>query len=310
MDVGCLQEDFILLERFARALGLDIKNIKPRIEEYTTSKGEIHVLRRITLINDRFCENLISHGFIVGKKKSKNIRLPNLKTRELMLVFLLGYYDGDGTIGRSTITSGSKKFLEDILNSSILNIKVFKSSTVKYDSVKKKYKLIKRDKISLGSDLMREMISIYNNSLPRKRAYWVNWVDKRSLKKKRPTPKLDLLKRLLQRKVLLKLMCDLTLKEVAFLCGVSYDTLKKYMKTIGAKIPDGTSRYNYFNKSYLKHFASLEDTKKVLTYLLGKQTDLSAVGLSIDTIAKDTKLKKIEVERIMKSLEKFGIIGI
>ncbi|MFX1588971.1 MAG: hypothetical protein ACFFC1_12505 [Promethearchaeota archaeon] len=105
-------------------------------------------------------------------------------------------------------------------------------------------------------------------------------------------------------------MCDLTLKEIAFLCGVSYDTLKKYMKPIGAKIPDGTSRYNYFSKSYLKHFSSLEDAKKVLTYLLGKQMDLSAVGLSIETIAKDTKTNKIEVERIIFSLEKFGIIAV
>jgi len=310
LGVGCLQDDFILLERFARALGLDIRNNIPRIEKYTTSKGEVHALRRIRIINDRFCKNLISHGFIVGKKKSKNIRLPNLKTRELLLAFLLGYYDGDGTMGRSTITSGSIKFLEDILNSSLLNIKVFKSRYINYDSVKKKYHLIKRDKISLGSDLMREMISNYNNSLPRKRAFWENWVDKRTVPKKRPTPKLDLLNRLLPRKILLKLMSDLTLKEIAFLFGVSYDTLKKYMKTMGAKITDGAGLYNYFNKSFIKYFASLEDAKKVLTYLLGKQKDLSAVGSSIDAIARDTKINKIEVERIMKSLEKLGIVSV
>ncbi len=103
--------------------------------------------------------------------KSKNIRLPHFKHRELLLAFLLGYYDGDGTMGRSRITSGSNKFLADILNSPFLNIPVSNSGSIQYDQVKKKY-AVKGDHISLGAELMREMINIYNKSLPRKREFW------------------------------------------------------------------------------------------------------------------------------------------
>ncbi len=171
LGVGCLEDDFILLQRFSDSIGLDIINNEPRIEKYITSKGEIHVFRRIRLINNQFCNYLISHGFIVGKKKSKNIRLPHFKHRELLLAFLLGYYDGDGTMGRSRITSGSNKFLADILNSPFLNIRVSNSGSIQYDPVKKKY-AVKGDQISLGADLMREMINIYNKSLLRKREFW------------------------------------------------------------------------------------------------------------------------------------------
>lgn len=171
--VGCIQDDFILIERFADALGLDIISHEPRREEYVTTKGEIHILRRITLINNYFCENLIAHGFIIGRKKSKNIRLPILKSRKLLLAFLLGHYDGDGTMGRSRITSSSKKFLEDILNSPFLNIHISNSNSVQYDPIKKSY-VVKGEKISLGANLMRELVKNYKKSLPRKRAYWEN----------------------------------------------------------------------------------------------------------------------------------------
>ncbi len=171
LGVGCLEDDFILLQRFSDSIGLDIINNEPGIEKYITSEGEIHVFRRIRLINTQFCNYLISHGFIVGKKKSKNIRLPHFKHRKLLLAFLLGYYDGDGTMGRSRITSGSNKFLADILNSPFLNIPVSNSGSIQYDPVKKKY-TVKGDQISLGADLMREMINIYDKSLPRKREFW------------------------------------------------------------------------------------------------------------------------------------------
>ncbi len=73
-------------------------------------------------------------------------------------------------MGRSRITSGSNKFLRDILNSPFLNIPVSNSGSIQYDPVKKKY-VVKGDQISLGANLMREMINIYNKSLPRKRAF-------------------------------------------------------------------------------------------------------------------------------------------
>ena len=163
--VGLLKDGSILLKRFAEDIGFDIETNKPLEEEYTTSKGEIHKFLKIRIINNQFCKHLISHRFIVGEKKSKNIRLPIFEKHEQLLAFLLGYYDGDGTEGRSRITSGSKKFLLDILNSPFLNYKK---------------KQVNGNKISLGANLMREMVANYNKSLPRKREYWEDWVDKRT----------------------------------------------------------------------------------------------------------------------------------
>lgn len=234
LGVGCVQDDFILLERFADALGLDIVNNEPRKEKYITSKGEVHVFRRITLINNFFCKNLISHGFIVGKKKSKNIRLPKFKIRELLLSFLLGYYDGDGTMGRSRITSGSEKFLEDILNSPFLNIHISNSNSIQYDPVKKSY-IITGDRISLGADLMRDIVKNYKNSLPRKRAYWENWVDNRTNK---PSPKMDLLREKLPEEELINLMKKFTLKQIAYMYGVGYRTLMEYKRKLNIYLRD------------------------------------------------------------------------
>jgi len=225
LGVGCVQDDFILLERFADAVGLDIVNNEPRKEKYIVSNGDVHIFRRITLINNYFCKNLISHGFIVGKEKSKNIRLPKFKIRELLLSFLLGYYDGDGTMGRSRITSGSKKFLEDILNSPFLNIHISNSNSIQYDPVKKSY-IVTGNRISLGADLMREMVKDYKNSLPRKRTYWENWVDNR---KNKSSPKVDLLREKLPKEELLNLLNKFTLKQIAQIYGVRYKTLMRYL---------------------------------------------------------------------------------
>ncbi len=164
LGVGCEASDLKILKKFAQAINFNLVKIKPTIEKYLTKDGEEHTFRRIRLINNEFCEHLISRGFIVGNEKSKNIRLPKFNNRDLLLAFLLGYYDGDGTMGRSRITSGSKKFLEDILKSPFLNLK---------------NKIVSNENISLGANLMREMVKNYGNSLQRKRIYWENYIDAR-----------------------------------------------------------------------------------------------------------------------------------
>lgn len=234
--VGCIEGDFILLERFADSLGLNIVDNEPRREKYLTSKGEEHTFRKITLINNKFCNNLISQGFIVGKAKSKNIRLPKFDNRELLLSFLLGYYDGDGTMKTSRINSSSNKLLEDILNSPFLSINVSNSNSVQYDMIKKKY-IVKGDRISLGTDLMRELIKNYKKSLPRKRDFWENWADGRSIRSNYPSPKLDFLYENLPEEKLLDLYIDKNypLLKIAEMYGVSYKTLRRYMRNLGLK---------------------------------------------------------------------------
>ena len=122
------------------------------------------------LINNRFVIPLIRHGFIVGKRKSLNLKLPilnsiiNINEREIYLGFLLGYYDGDGTKGRTYITSGSFKFIEQIKKYFKINNEVIEDTYQKKDGTQgKTYKL------ALGRDLMCEMLNNYQNSFKPKR---------------------------------------------------------------------------------------------------------------------------------------------
>lgn len=95
------------------------------------------------------------------------MRLPNLKSRELYLAFLLGYFDGDGTIKTSKITSGSQRFLEEVKE-------IFKIRN-KIHTRKGAFDLY------LGADLFNEMLDNFRKSLNRKRIR----LESSSLKRKR-----------------------------------------------------------------------------------------------------------------------------
>lgn len=103
----------ITVRRFTELLGLNKNTAKILKKPYEFG---------IRILNNDFVKHLISLGLIPGKKKSKNIELPDFRKkgisfqvlRKLYLAFLLGYYDGDGTKDATRITSGSLKFLEQI----------------------------------------------------------------------------------------------------------------------------------------------------------------------------------------------------
>ncbi|HUW90482.1 MAG TPA: hypothetical protein VMV43_08160 [Candidatus Nanopelagicaceae bacterium] len=122
------------------------------------------------LMNNRFAIPLIKMGFIVGKKKSLNIEMPILRNtlklgaRELYLGFLLGYYDGDGTKGRTYITCGSIKLVNQIREKFNLSNKITKDLYLKKDGTQGKIY-----KFPLGRDLMCEMLNNYQNSFKPKR---------------------------------------------------------------------------------------------------------------------------------------------
>ena len=118
---------------------------------------------RIRFVNDKFAQHLIKHGFIVGKMKSKNIELLDLANRGLYLAFLLGYYDGDGKVGKTIITSGSSKFIHQIKESFNIPYKIWRTDS-EWEGV--------GYNIYLGMDLMREMLANYKNSLHRKRKHF------------------------------------------------------------------------------------------------------------------------------------------
>ncbi|MFW9895271.1 MAG: hypothetical protein ACFFD7_05650 [Candidatus Thorarchaeota archaeon] len=147
-----------MVYRLANTLGIEGKFVKP------DSRG---ITLRIMITNNTLARHLNDQGVIIGKKKSKNIVLPNLGSRPLNLTFLLGYYDGDGTEGSTVISSGSKKFLEQIK----------KKYAIDYDLRYKKSESVINGKIvkgegwdlALGANLFNEMMRNYEFSMSRKR---------------------------------------------------------------------------------------------------------------------------------------------
>lgn len=152
------RKEEILINRFANTIGFNIK-----YKKYPKGTNKV----RIRFLNKHFTDNLLKHGFIIGRDKSKNIRLPKLEKRELYLAFLLGYFDGDGKIRTARINCGSKKFLEDIKDLFALNNIISK----KYSGGPIEGREIRGEcyEMGLGRALFNEMLDNYEFSLPNKR---------------------------------------------------------------------------------------------------------------------------------------------
>jgi len=152
-------DEIDLLDKFAKAIGYNHEHKETEIRR----DGELTDYVRIRFVNDAFANNLIKHGFVVGKRKSKFIELPGLVSRELYLAFILGYYDGDGKVGSTVITSGSINFIRQIKSYFRITHKIWQTDSewggVGYN-------------IYLGMDLMREMLANHTDSLFRKRLHF------------------------------------------------------------------------------------------------------------------------------------------
>jgi hypothetical protein len=161
------RNDIILIERFTYDIGYNLEHKYNRSESNTIAiytRGKKFVQNLI----EQFTNNLkIKESDIIGKKKSKNIILPEFGNRELDLAFLLGFYDGDGIQGETAITCGSKKFLEGIKEkyNIIHKIRYYESKSILND------RLIEGSgwRLSLGAKVFNEMMNNYSRSLPRKR---------------------------------------------------------------------------------------------------------------------------------------------
>lgn len=146
----CLaNKDKGLIERFAACVGADIGKLTTVHRKSTGAKYVYFSVRR-----REFVAHMVAAGCTNGK--TFTIRLPELRDDGLALAFLLGYYDGDGTQGRSSLTCGSKEFLSDIRTRYAMKYRV-KQAGANWAT------------LYLGSDLFRKMLENYDMSLPRKR---------------------------------------------------------------------------------------------------------------------------------------------
>lgn len=147
------QKDRILIYRFCRIVGLNIKKIS------IYKKWNAYEIR---VRNHQMVDDLMKHGVL--HRKSKIIKLPSLNNRKLYLAFLLGFFDGDGEMGSTRIHSGSKTFLIQIK-------KKFNIPNKIQEDIRKNDKLVESCcyALTLGSELFNEMLQNYKNSLKRKR---------------------------------------------------------------------------------------------------------------------------------------------
>ena len=150
------RKDRVLIYRFVRSLGLNIKKIN-HVEK--TDSFEIK-FRCHEIIKD--LKNL---G--VFNRKSKIIQLPDFKSIEMYYAFLLGYFDGDGEAGSTRFHSGSLTFITQIKE--FFNIE---------HKIQEKFKISKTGEkqvcyaLSLGGKLFNQLLNNYSRSLNRKRKYF------------------------------------------------------------------------------------------------------------------------------------------
>ncbi|MEE9378494.1 MAG: LAGLIDADG family homing endonuclease [Candidatus Lokiarchaeia archaeon] len=172
MDV----KDGELVKRYIQEIGFNPKYVKYYKRIFYNEKGRKIIKRtfRARFTNVYFANNLVSKGFILGKKSEK-IRFPFLNKREYILACLLGFFDGDGShVGTPTIYSKSRLFLKDIIK--ILNDLGYSQSFnigKKIDNRKYAEKPVITYYLGLSGDVFNDMLDVYSNSLYRKRKIYL-----------------------------------------------------------------------------------------------------------------------------------------
>lgn len=142
-------KDEYMVDKFINTIGGEL-NLKMYYGPYKTCGKSVE----ITVLDKVFVSNLINLGCVT--KKSKIIRFPKLHNEDFRLSFLLGFFDGDGSEGSTSLTCGSLEFLNDICE-------LYNTPS------KPKFKSESTWTLTLGAKLFKKMLLCYPNSMPRKR---------------------------------------------------------------------------------------------------------------------------------------------
>jgi len=240
------RKDKILLERFAKAIGFNSKYIS-LYERKRIKKGveNTYEMVKLEFKSKEFTYYLKQLGIM--PKKTFKIQLPDLGSRELNLAFLLGFFDGDGRQGFTSLRSANKKFLEQIKDRYEIPFDIY------YDKHNPG-----AFTLSLGGTLFNEMMLNYENSLPRKRKIFT--INKFKT--------IELTEDLLQ-----NLIWEMPLYVIAREYGLSQSTLSRLVKKYGLKLPPSTYwRDNFFlgkeNQKNFKDFFKFfkENSKEELSF--------------------------------------------
>jgi hypothetical protein len=228
---------------FCKALGLNTKLIKDfkiyndegnvyHYSEIRFSAGNVEWERSMA-------KHLINWGIyydIVGenRKRVKMPIFPDLKEEKLMLAFLLGFYDGDGSLRKYAspqgkinvspqICSANRDFLEKIRKYYEIKNTVLRNKKEKFDDETGKIKVLKLYGLTLGPRLFQKMMLIMKNSMERKRT---------SLESFYITPQRKWLLKVLPKERFEKLLEILPTYRIAELLGLSHSVIERFVKNV------------------------------------------------------------------------------
>ena len=273
------QKDNESVYKFVRALGLNVHYVKDISKECALVRSREKMLAtKITFYSgnvntkNTIAKDLINLGmeYKYDSKKKKRRKIPkliNLGDNDLMLAYLLGLYDGDGTMAYNkkdgrispSIASSNKIFLEQIKQYFSITNKLQKSTSVYYD-YKRNIELIGEVyKLTLGHDLFKQMMSLEVNSLKRKRIA-LNLIDKPKLTSQRKWLAENFTKLELD-----SLLDVISPTKISLLLGIHRETLIGFAKKIyHLEVPSG-SYYNQLS-TYLQHHGEEEPYYSNLVY--------------------------------------------
>jgi hypothetical protein len=153
-------KDEALLYNLMKSLDVD-----PVIHHYSCEPNKSTVY----IYSKKISDDLNLHGCV--QRKSKTIELPEFDSHDLYLAFLLGFFDGDGCEGKTLITCGSRRFLEQIKERSNLSFGIREKTGGRFIEGTRLVQGKAYD-MYLGTGLFNEMMENYMDSLPRKRKHF------------------------------------------------------------------------------------------------------------------------------------------
>ncbi|MHA1255379.1 MAG: LAGLIDADG family homing endonuclease [Promethearchaeota archaeon] len=245
MGIGLSTKDKNVLVRFCNSIGLNQDYIKDRLSgsDFSEKKYPISMIR---WGDQEFAKDLINLGVEYEYSQTKRRRvkipkMPSLDSRELMLAFLLGFYDGDGTLGfnKSTeriqpnLACSNKKFLLDIKNYFDIRNKISSREIENYSIKKDKIVKTQASSLNIGTKLFEELLKNYSHSMNRKKVDLTFFKDCYTPKKKPPTPQRTWLRNKLPKETLEELLNIISPNMVAKMLGVSRSTILRLIEEYG-----------------------------------------------------------------------------
>lgn len=164
------------LVRFCNAIGLPFHYIKTRFRKKKyRGKIKTYYIAYVHFRCKPMVKDLVNLDFCGSKSNTKSLPpifndINNEFKRKLFLAWLLGFYDGDGEMNSTRISSSSREFLQEIKSALRISSKI----GIVHEKGKKSYLegvVAKKThwRMALGVSVYKEMMQNYKNSMPRKR---------------------------------------------------------------------------------------------------------------------------------------------